>query len=63
MYVIVQHRFRNAQVAFSRGEKLIKNEGAPSGVRGLQFGIRLLELVQGAFELRELTGDQREWAP
>jgi hypothetical protein len=37
MYVIVQHRFRNAQVAFSRGEKLIKNEGAPSGVRGLQF--------------------------
>ena len=37
MYVVVQHRFRNSQVAFSRGEKLIKNEGAPSGVRGLQF--------------------------
>jgi hypothetical protein len=37
MYVVVQHRFRNLQVAFSRGEKLIKNEGAPNGVRGLQF--------------------------
>ena len=37
MYVVVQHRFRDSQVAFSRGEKLIKNEGAPSGVRGLQF--------------------------
>jgi hypothetical protein len=23
--------------AFSRGEKLIKNEGAPAGARGLQF--------------------------
>ena len=37
MYVVVQHRFKDSQVAFSRGEKLIKNEGAPSGVRGLQF--------------------------
>jgi hypothetical protein len=37
MYVVVQHRFRNPQIAFSRGEKLIKNEGAPTGVRGLQF--------------------------
>ena len=37
MYVVVQHRFRDPQVAFSRGEKLIKNEGAPTGVRGLQF--------------------------
>ena len=37
MYVVVQHRIKNPQVAFSRGEKLIKNEGAPSGVRGLQF--------------------------
>ena len=37
MYVVVQHRFRNPQAAFSRGEKLIKNEGAPTGVRGLQF--------------------------
>lgn len=37
MYVVVQHRFKNPQVAFARGERLIKNEGAPAGVRGLQF--------------------------
>ena len=37
MYVVVQHRIKNPQMAFSRGEKLIKNEGAPSGFRGLQF--------------------------
>jgi len=37
MYVVVQHRIKNPQMAFSRGEKLIKNEGAPTGVRGLQF--------------------------
>jgi hypothetical protein len=37
MYVVVQHRFKNPQVALSRGEKLIKNEDAPTGVRGLQF--------------------------
>jgi hypothetical protein len=37
MYVVTQHRFIDSATAFSRGEKLIKNEGAPSGVRGLQF--------------------------
>jgi hypothetical protein len=37
MYVVVQHRFKNPQVAFSRGQRLIRNEGAPTGVRGLQF--------------------------
>jgi len=37
MYVVVQHRFTNVPVAFSRGERLIKNEGAPDGARGLQF--------------------------
>jgi hypothetical protein len=37
MYVIVQHKFRDPQAAFSRGERLIKNEHAPTGVRGLQF--------------------------
>jgi hypothetical protein len=37
MYVVVQHKFRDPQAAFSRGERLIKNEGAPGGVRGLQF--------------------------
>ena len=37
MYVVVQHNFKNPEAAFSRGEKLMKNEGAPRGVRGLQF--------------------------
>lgn len=37
MYVIVQHKFKHPPTAFSRGVRLIKNEGAPTGVRGLQF--------------------------
>jgi hypothetical protein len=37
MYIVVQHTFKDPQTAFSRGERLIKNEGAPTGVRGLQF--------------------------
>jgi hypothetical protein len=37
MYVVVNHRFTNPESAFARGEQLIKNEGAPDGVRGLQF--------------------------
>ena len=37
MYVVVLHQIKNAQTAFSRGEKLMKNEGAPAGVRVLQF--------------------------
>ena len=37
MYVVVQHQFTDPQVALSRGQKLIKNEDAPPGVRGLQF--------------------------
>jgi hypothetical protein len=37
MYVVVQHQIKDPEVAFARGEKLIKNEGAPAGVRGLQF--------------------------
>lgn len=37
MYVVVQHQFKDPQTAFARGERLIKNEGAPTGVRGLQF--------------------------
>jgi hypothetical protein len=37
MYIVVQHQFKDPRTAFSRGEKLIKNEGAPAGVRGLQF--------------------------
>lgn len=37
MYVVAQHRFKNPELAFARGERLIKNEGAPEGVYGLQF--------------------------
>jgi hypothetical protein len=37
MYVVIQHRFTNAPLAFSRGEKLMKNEGAPAGAHVLQF--------------------------
>jgi hypothetical protein len=37
VYVVAQHRFTDPAVAFARGERLIKNEGAPAGVRGLQF--------------------------
>ena len=37
MYVVVQHRIKDPQQAFARGERLIKNEGAPAGVHGLQF--------------------------
>ena len=37
MYVVAQHRIKDPQAAFSRGEKLIRGEGAPPGVRGLQF--------------------------
>ena len=37
MYVVVQHRIKNPQTAFPRGEKLMTNDGAPAGVRVLQF--------------------------
>jgi hypothetical protein len=37
MYVVVQHRFNDPQTAFARGERLIKNAGAPAGARGLEF--------------------------
>jgi hypothetical protein len=37
VYVVAQHHFTDPAVAFARGERLIKNEGAPDGVRGLQF--------------------------
>ena len=37
MYVVVQHRIKNPQTAFARGERLMKSEGAPAGVRNLQF--------------------------
>ena len=37
MYVVVQHEIRNPETAFPRGEKLQTGEGAPPGVRVLQF--------------------------
>ena len=37
MYVVVLHRFLDPPTAFARGEKLVMNEGAPPGVKGLQF--------------------------
>ncbi len=37
MYVVVEHEIKDPQGAFSRGEKLIKGEAAPEGVRVLQF--------------------------
>ena len=37
MYVIAHHDIQDAETAFSRGEKLIAGEGAPAGVRVLQF--------------------------
>ena len=37
MYVVVEHRFKDPQVAFARGDRLIKNEGAPPGTHVLQF--------------------------
>ena len=32
MYVVVLHRIKNAEAAFSRGEKLMKNVGATRGI-------------------------------
>ena len=37
MYVVVHHRIGDRRTAFTRGERLVRNEGAPSGVRVLQF--------------------------
>jgi hypothetical protein len=37
MYVAVLHQFQDPPTGFARGEKLVMNQGAPAGVRGLQF--------------------------
>ena len=37
MYVVVHHQLTDPQAALARGERLVKNEGAPAGVRGLEF--------------------------
>ena len=37
MYVVVQHQIKDPETAFARGEKLMRNDGAPAGARVLQF--------------------------
>jgi hypothetical protein len=37
MYVIATHQIQDPTTAFPRGERLQKGEGAPAGVRVLQF--------------------------
>jgi hypothetical protein len=37
MYVIAKHQILDPATAFPRGERLQTNEGAPAGVRVLQF--------------------------
>ena len=37
MYVVVQHDIKQPEAAFTRGRKLMTSEGAPAGVRNLQF--------------------------
>ena len=37
MYVVVHHSIRDPQTAFARGQKLMRGDGAPTGVRVLQF--------------------------
>ena len=37
MYVVALHEIKVPGVAFDRGQRLIDGEGAPSGVRVLQF--------------------------
>ena len=37
MYVIVQHELKDPPAAFARGERMMTGEGAPAGVRVLQF--------------------------
>jgi hypothetical protein len=37
MYVVAQHEIKDQETAFSRGERLQTGEGAPEGIRVLQF--------------------------
>lgn len=37
MYIVAVHDINDPETAFARGERLVKNEGAPAGARGLQF--------------------------
>ena len=37
MFVVVQHTLTNPPIAFARGERLQRGEGAPEGTRVLEF--------------------------
>ena len=37
MHVVVEHAIKDPSAAFARGERLMKHEDAPPGVRVLQF--------------------------
>ena len=37
MYVVVQHTIKDPEVAFTRGQRLIVNDGAPEGTQVMQF--------------------------
>ena len=37
MYVVVEHEIKDPEVAFPRGTRMMSGEGAPEGVRVLQF--------------------------
>lgn len=37
MYVIAHHHIQNPENAFQRGQRLISGDGAPDGVKVLQF--------------------------
>ena len=37
MYVVAYHRIKDPETAFSRGENLLAGNGAPRGVRAVQF--------------------------
>lgn len=37
MYVVVFHQIKDPEAAFSRGQNLLEGNGAPAGVRAVQF--------------------------
>ena len=37
MYIVAHHQIKNPEAAFQRGQQLISGDGAPEGVKVLQF--------------------------
>jgi hypothetical protein len=37
MFVVVQHAIKDPEVAFTRGQRLMVNDGAPEGTEVMQF--------------------------